>query len=113
MRGRHSTPVRQGFTLPGQPALVIFPFRRYASVMYREQEIPFVYEHGVLKPEGRVDLPEGARGIAHIREADTSAASEPSPARRRALEVIRRIGELGEFDSGGRKLTRDEMHERG
>jgi hypothetical protein len=37
--------------------------------MYREQEFPFIYEDGVLKPEGRVDLPEGARGIAHIRES--------------------------------------------
>jgi hypothetical protein len=41
--------------------------------MYREQEFPFVYEHGVLKPEGRVDLPEGARGIAHVREANGAA----------------------------------------
>lgn len=37
------------------------------SIMYREQEFHFVYEHGVLRPEGRLDLPEGARGIAHIR----------------------------------------------
>ena len=26
-----------------------------------------MFENGVLKPEGPVDLPEGARGIAHIR----------------------------------------------
>lgn len=81
--------------------------------MYREQEIPFVYEHGVLKPEGHIDLPEGARGIAHIRETDASVKPKQGPARRRALEVIRRIGDSGDFDSGGRKLTRDEMHERG
>ncbi len=96
-----------------QPTIAIFPFHLYTSVMYREQEIPFVYEHGVLKPEGRVDLPEGARGIAHIREAGTTPASRQSPSRRRALEIIRRIGHSGDFDSGGRKLTRDEMHERG
>ena len=77
--------------------------------MYREQEFPFIYEHGVLKPEGRVDLPEGARGIARVREASTPALSA---SRRRALESIRRIGESGQFNSGGRKLTRDEMHER-
>jgi len=80
--------------------------------MYREQDIPFVYEQGVLKPEGQVDLPEGARGIAHIRETDNSSHPRPSDSRQRALEVIRRIGESGVFDSGGRKLTRDEMHER-
>jgi predicted DNA-binding antitoxin AbrB/MazE fold protein len=77
--------------------------------MYREQEFNFVYEQGVLRPEGRLDLPEGARGIASIRES----AGEPSGAvRRRALEAIRRIGESGVFNSGGRKMTRDEMHER-
>lgn len=80
--------------------------------MYREQEVPFVYEEGVLKPEGHVDLPEGARGIAHIRETRSSSKLQSSTSRRRALEVIRRIGNSGVFDSGGRTLTRDEMHER-
>lgn len=42
--------------------------------MYREQDIPFVYEHGVLRPESPVDLPEGARGIAHIRETSENPA---------------------------------------
>jgi len=36
----------------------------------REQDIPFIYENGVLRPEGPVDFPEGARGIAHIREVN-------------------------------------------
>jgi len=36
--------------------------------MDREQDIPFVYENGVFRPEGPVDFPEGTRGIAHIRE---------------------------------------------
>jgi predicted DNA-binding antitoxin AbrB/MazE fold protein len=81
--------------------------------MCREQEIPFVYEQGVLKPEAHVDLPEGARGIAHIRETEKSPASQQNLSRRHALEIIRRIGGLGDFDSGGRKVTRDEMHERG
>ena len=76
--------------------------------MYREQEFPFIYEHGVLRPQGPVDLPEGARGIARVRED-----SENGSSRRRALEAIRRIGDSGVFNSGGRKLTRDEMHERG
>ncbi len=31
----------------------------------------------------------------------------------RALKAIRRMGESGVFNSGGKKLTRDEMHERG
>ena len=77
--------------------------------MYRDQEIPFIYEHGVLKPEGHVDLPEGARGIAHIRETPPAGGLS----RQQALEGIRRIGESGVFNSGGIKLTRDQMHERG
>lgn len=69
-----------------------------------------MYEDGVIRPEGRLDLPEGARGIASIREASLPIGN---PERRRALDAIRRIGEAGVFNSGGRKLTRDEMHERG
>lgn len=79
-------------------------------LMYREQEFNFVYEDGVLRPEGRLDLPDGARGIAHIREA---ALPGGNASRRRAIEAIRRIGEAGVFNSGGRKLTRDQMHARG
>ncbi|HWL95370.1 MAG TPA: hypothetical protein VNT79_17760 [Phycisphaerae bacterium] len=78
--------------------------------MQHELEIPFVYERGVLKPEVDVDWPEGARGVAFIRE--TPGASDNGLSRRRALDAIRRIGESGVFNSGGRKLTRDEMHER-
>ena len=81
--------------------------------MYREQEIPFVYESGVLKPQGHVDLPEGARGIAHIRGLSDATEALNGSSRRRAIEAIRRIGESGIFDSGGWKLTRDQMHERG
>jgi predicted DNA-binding antitoxin AbrB/MazE fold protein len=78
--------------------------------MYREQEFHFVYEDGVLRPEERLDLPEGSRGIASIREAVPPVNSS---ARKRALEAIHRIGESGVFNSGGKKLTRDQMHERG
>lgn len=78
--------------------------------MYREQEFHFVYEHGVLKPEERLDLPEGARGVARIREG---SIEQETMGRARALEAIRRIGDSGIFNSGGTKLTRDEMRERG
>jgi predicted DNA-binding antitoxin AbrB/MazE fold protein len=81
--------------------------------MDREQDIPFIYENGVLKPEAPVDLPEGARGIAHIRDAGADSGVGDAPSRRRAIDAIRRIGESGAFNSGGRRLTRDEMHERG
>jgi predicted DNA-binding antitoxin AbrB/MazE fold protein len=78
--------------------------------MDREQDIPFVFENGVLRPEGPIDFPEGTRGIAHIREpADTT---RPSKAKRHAVERLKQIGESGVFNSGGRKLSREEMHER-
>lgn len=77
--------------------------------MDREQDIPFIYENGVLRPEGPVDFPEGTRGIAHIREAVTRPDGK---AREQAIKNIRRIGESGVFNSGGHKLTRDQMHER-
>lgn len=77
--------------------------------MDREQDIPFIYEDGVLKPQGPVDFPEGTRGVAHIRDASPAVGGSE---RRRALETIRRLGKSGAFDSGGRMLTRDEMHER-
>lgn len=49
--------------------------------MYRPQDIPFIYEDGVLKPQDLVDLPEGARGIAHVRgmtETTTGFWSNPT-----------------------------------
>jgi len=80
--------------------------------MDREQEVHFVYENGVLRPDEPVDLPEGARGVARIFETHDPTRRD-SETRRRALATIRRIGESGVFDSGGRKLTREQMHERG
>ena len=56
-------------------------FARYNLALDREQDIPFVYENGVLRPEGPVDFPEGARGIAHIREisgASTGFRANPT-----------------------------------
>lgn len=78
--------------------------------MDREQDIHFVYQDGVLKPEEPVDLPDGARGVAHIRQTspDPSARAD----NRRALEAIKRIASSGAFNSGGLRLTREQMHER-
>lgn len=86
------------------------PFPCILFTMYREQEFHFVYEQGVLRPEERLDLPEGARGVARIREESNDRGTLN---RTRALDAIRRIGDSGAFNSSGTKLTRDEMHERG
>lgn len=60
-----------------------------------------------VRPDHRLELPEGARLRAVTRPAlpESAAAAE-------AFEALRRISESGAFRSGGRKLTRDEMHER-
>ncbi len=70
-------------------------------------EISVTVSGGMLRPDERLNLPEGARLRATLRPA------KPDPvAAARALEELRRISESGAFRSGGRKLTRDEMHER-
>lgn len=71
-----------------------------------DQDIPLIYEGGVHKPEGRVDLSEGARGITRIHSDSWNAEVG-----HRAMEEIRRISESGAFNSSGTKLTRDQMHE--
>jgi hypothetical protein len=70
-------------------------------------EISLTYTGGAFRPDERVDVPEGSRFRALLRPAtpDPAAAAK-------ALETLRRISESGSFRSGGRKLTRDEMHER-
>lgn len=67
--------------------------------MDREQDIPFIYEDGVLKPQGPVNFPDGARGIAHIRETPNVPSSTPSHtpthARSHAPDPIARHGPPG------------------
>lgn len=70
-------------------------------------EISVTYIDGVLRPDRRLDLPEGTRLRAAIRPESSDPAGAAA-----ALETIRRISESGAFRSGGRKLTREEMHER-
>jgi predicted DNA-binding antitoxin AbrB/MazE fold protein len=57
--------------------------------MDREQDIHFVFENGVLRPEEPVNLPEGTRGVAHIRASDPGSVpqSEDSGAWLKAQEA--------------------------
>jgi predicted DNA-binding antitoxin AbrB/MazE fold protein len=75
--------------------------------MVSNGEISVTYSNGVLKPDHRLNFPEGARLRAVIRPAPP----DPETAAK-ALETIRRISDSGVFRSGGRKFTREEMHER-
>lgn len=70
-------------------------------------EISVTYSNGVFKPDHKLNVPEGSRFRALIRP------DAPDPvAAKKAMEEIRRISESGAFNSGGEKLTRDQMHER-
>lgn len=71
------------------------------------EEISLTYSDGVLKPDQRLEFPEGMRLRAKIRPAEPDLVKAEE-----AMETIRRISESGVFRSGGRKYTRDEMHER-
>lgn len=42
--------------------------------MDREFDISFVVENGVLRPDQQLSLPDGARGVAHIRTSDAESA---------------------------------------
>lgn len=77
--------------------------------MDHDQEIAFTFEDGVLRPDGLVNLRDGARGVATIRLVTARANGQSRDA---ALAIIRRIGDAGVFNSGSRKLSREEMHER-
>ena len=76
-------------------------------IMVAPQEVSLTYTNGVLKPDQRLNLPEGAR----VRALISTESPDPEKAAK-AMETIRRISESGAFRSGGRKFTRDEMHER-
>ena len=80
--------------------------------MDREQDIHSVYKSGVLRPEEAANLHEGTRGTARIRADDAPIDPERLAQRTAALAAIRRIGASGVFNSGGKRLTRDEMYER-
>lgn len=71
-------------------------------------EISVTYSGGVLLPDKPLDLPEGTRLLVALRPEAPDPAGEA-----KAWETIRQFRESGAFRSGGRKLTRDEMHERG
>lgn len=70
-------------------------------------DISVTYENGVLRPDEQLNLPEGTR----LRASIHGVAPDPKAAAA-AMEAIRRISDSGVFRSGGRRFTRDQMHER-
>jgi predicted DNA-binding antitoxin AbrB/MazE fold protein len=89
--------------------------------MDRGQDIHFVYEDGVLKPEGPLDLPEGTRGVARIRPDEpgdrsfwTHLSAEEHRKRQNPLPVTRPEDLMGDWpeDESVDEFIKN-IHERG
>ncbi|MFN0134822.1 MAG: hypothetical protein ACKVS9_01750 [Phycisphaerae bacterium] len=78
--------------------------------MFHDQEIAFTVSNGVLRPDGSLNLPDGTRGIAIIREL---ANQTPPMSRAEALAEIRRFGDEAVLRTNGTRFSRDELHDRG
>jgi predicted DNA-binding antitoxin AbrB/MazE fold protein len=69
--------------------------------------ITATFEDGVLKPDGRLDLPPMSR-VRLLIETITSAPE----GNQQAWDELERLWEDASVDSGGVHLTRDQLHER-
>jgi len=64
----------------GSPVLAAAPaVEQSADLMDREQDIHFVFDSGVLRPQEPVGLREGTREVAHIRTGPEPPHSDPVP----------------------------------
>jgi predicted DNA-binding antitoxin AbrB/MazE fold protein len=74
--------------------------------MNMSQLINAVYENGVLKPEQPLDLPSGALVRVFVEPLDEQAK------RQKAWDDLQRLHKEHPINSGGDRLTRDQLHER-
>lgn len=70
------------------------------------QVITAVFESGVLKPEEPLNLPPGARVRLIVESVEGQAERE------KAWKEFDQLCEEVSIDSGGHRLSRDELHER-
>jgi predicted DNA-binding antitoxin AbrB/MazE fold protein len=75
--------------------------------MRSRNEITVVVDQGVLRPETRIDMPDGTRLVIMIRSVETTPEAD-AVAREKLHELRRR----GTVRLGGWHPTREEMHER-
>jgi predicted DNA-binding antitoxin AbrB/MazE fold protein len=78
-----------------------------AKVLIMSQFTTAVFEDGVLKPDGDLDLAPGTKVqivVTPVTEADTDPADP--------LDELDRLCAEHPVDSGGLRLTRDQLHER-
>ncbi|MCW5769510.1 MAG: antitoxin family protein [Phycisphaeraceae bacterium] len=72
------------------------------------QFIRAVYENGVLKPEGRLDLAEHQRVRISIERLEPASSEQ----RAAALRELFRLADSARFVAPEKLPTRDELHER-
>ena len=71
------------------------------------QVITATYEDGILKPDGKLDLAPGAKVQLVV-----TPWVESKPAMDDALDEFERLCDEHPIDSGGVRLTRDQLHDR-
>ena len=70
-------------------------------------DIPVTYSGGVLRPDTRLDAPEGSRFLVSLRDQAPTAES-----RKRAWELIDRVRREGLIKLRGARWTRDDLYDR-
>jgi predicted DNA-binding antitoxin AbrB/MazE fold protein len=71
------------------------------------QVITAIFENGLLKPDERLDWPAGTR----VRLIVEAVASSPED-KEQAWQELEKLWDEAGVDSGGVRLTRDQLHER-
>jgi predicted DNA-binding antitoxin AbrB/MazE fold protein len=70
--------------------------------------ITATFEDGVLKPNGRLNLPPHSRVRLVVQPLD----EEADETRRQAWEAAERLWQQSALDSQGARLSREQLHER-
>jgi predicted DNA-binding antitoxin AbrB/MazE fold protein len=65
------------------------------------------FENGVLKPDEALNLPAGARLRLYVEVVDSTSNSAPTD-----WDELDQVCDEFPIDSGGARLTRDQLHER-
>jgi predicted DNA-binding antitoxin AbrB/MazE fold protein len=71
------------------------------------QVVNATFENGVFKPDTKVNLPPQTRVRLSLEIVEPDVET-----RRKGLEELERIWQEVSVDSGGERLTRDQLHER-
>jgi predicted DNA-binding antitoxin AbrB/MazE fold protein len=70
--------------------------------------ITATFENGVLKPNGRLNLPLTAVSVWVVQPLE----EETEETRRQAWEAVELLWQQSALDSQGARLSRDQLHER-